>query len=95
MSKTLLLTAALGIALGAALLVRAYATELGTGVASMIAWYGPTNPAAEQGFMLVGILLVATGLAVVALPLMGGLSGDDATPPAAHLSSRVARRATV
>jgi hypothetical protein len=67
MSKTLLLAAVAGIALGAGLLVRAYAAEIGVGAAGPYAWYGLTNPAAEQGFMLVGILLLATGLAGVAV----------------------------
>jgi hypothetical protein len=82
MSKTLLLTAVAGIALGAALLVRAYAAELGVGAVGPYAWYGLANPAAEQGFMLVGILLLATGLAGVAVLIARRLPGDAPPTPA-------------
>jgi hypothetical protein len=77
MSKTLLATAVLGIALGAALLVRAYAVEVGRAALGVSAWYGPASPAAEQGLMFIGILLLATGLAVFAIPIAGRLAVDD------------------
>jgi hypothetical protein len=81
MSKTLVLTAAgLCILLGSGLVAHAYAAEFRHAVVADDAWNGPNAPAVARGPMLLGILLLATGLAAVVVPLGGWLSAESGGP---------------
>ncbi len=81
MTRFLISLYTLAAALGAALLVRAYALELGLEKSGMYSWYGITDPNAERGLMLLGILLLASGLAVIVLSALERLSADGPVSP--------------